>query len=351
MTQERSFSQELLPLSVGRVTIAEPHGPCGGVNAAVRFTDKLLRIVNGREPVYTFNEVVHNHKTNKRFEDRGLVVIRDRLPDGERDYTKLPRNSLYLSSAHGYKDSDIQAAIEKGCIEFITECPIVTKEKRRTVKAVNDNKEVVYFGKKGHPESRAVASVVSAENFHIINNALDIEAININPTKEYVFLNQTTMSQRDIRALKEKTLDTIPLVSIGSKEDGCYATDNRQEAAAALMHYADALLVVGSGDISNNTTNLAKVGRDVLRPTYIVNGVEEINWLAFQKGSGIEELVLTSGASCDEQDFLAVIDSFESRGVEVVYQEPLVVENEAEFPIEATKNLVLLKERYRNWPV
>ncbi len=350
MTQERSFSQEQLPLSIRRITIAEPHGPCGGVNAAVRFTDKLLRVVDGREPVYTFNEVVHNHKTNRRFEERGLVVIRDRLPDGERDYTKLPKISLYLSSAHGYKESDIKAALDRGCIVFITECPLVTKEKKKTIKAVKDNKEVVYFGKEGHPESRAVSSVATAESFHLITSASDIEKITIDPAKEYVFLNQTTMSQKDIRALKDKALDMIPFVNIGTKEDGCYATDNRQEAAAALMHYADGLLVVGSGDISNNTANLAKVGSNVLKPTYIINGVEEINWLSFQKGSGIEDLVLTSGASCDEEDFLEVIDFFEKRGVEVIYQEPLVIENEAEFPIEATKNLKLLEERYRNWP-
>lgn len=351
MTPEALLIPEIKYISVRKITIAEPHGPCGGVNAAVRFTDKLLRIVAGRESVFTFNEVVHNHKTNRRFEERGLVVIRDRTPDGERDYSKLPPNSLYLSSAHGYKDSDIQEAQARGCIVFITECPLVTKEKRRAVRAIKQGKEVVYFGKKGHPEPRAVSSVAPPDRFHLVSNAEDLEKLKVDPNTKYVFLNQTTVSQRDSRELKDMALEIIPVVSLDTKEDGCYATDNRQEAVAALMHYNDGLLVVGSGDISNNTANLAKVGQDVLNATYVVNGIEEINWLWFQKGSGIEKLVVTSSASCDENDFLEVIAGFEARGVEVVHQTPLVIENESEFPIEATKNLRLLDERYANWPV
>jgi len=350
MTPEALIIPEIGSISVLRITIAEPHGPCGGVNAAVRFTDKLLRIVAGREPVFTFNEVVHNHKTNRRFEERGLVVIRDRTPDGERDYSKLPPNSLYLSSAHGYRDSDIEEAEKRGCIAFITECPLVTKDKRRAKRAVAQGKEVIYFGKNGHPEPRAVSSVVPQEKFHLISSSEDLEQLDVDPNQEYVFLNQTTVSQRDTRGLKNSASVVIPLVSIDSKEEGCYATDNRQEAVAALMHYSDGLLVVGSGDISNNTANLAKVGQDVLKATHIVNGIEEINWLWFQKGSGIEELVATSSASCDENDFLEVIAGFEALGVEIMHQTPLVVENESEFPIEATKNLRFLDERYVNWP-
>ncbi len=349
MSPDRPTSSEYIPISVRRVVIAEPHGPCGGVNAAVRFTDKLLRIVAGRESVYTFNEVVHNHKTNKRFEERGLVMIRDRTLDGERDYSKLPRNSLYLSSAHGYKDSDVQAAIERGCIVFITECPLVKKEKKRAVKAIEKGGEIVYFGKAGHPEPRAVSSVAPPDKFHIVTSQEDLDKLRINPLTNYTFLNQTTMSQKDIRGLKDRAMEIIPLVDVGAKEDGCYATDNRQQAVAALMYGADALLVVGSGDISNNTVNLAKVGQYVMKPTYIVNGSDEINWLAFQRNSGIEELVLTSGASCDENDFQEVVAEFEKRGVEVVHQQSLVVENDTEFPIEATRNLILLEERYKNW--
>ncbi len=351
MSPDRLHSPEIGLLSVRRITIAEPHGPCGGVNAAVRFTDRLLRIVTGREYVYTFNEVVHNHKTNKRFEDKGLMVIRDRTADGERDYSKLPRNSLYLSSAHGYDEKDIQSALARSCTPFITECPLVTKEKRRTIKAISGGKQVVYFGREGHPEPRAVSSVAPPDKFHLVTSAKDLEELNVDPAIEYVFLNQTTMSQRDTRGLKATALEMIPLVSVDIKEDGCYATDNRQEAVAALMEDNDALLVVGSGDISNNTENLAKVSQDVLKPSYIINGVEEIDLSIFQRGSGIEDLVLTSSASCDEEDFLEVVDLFESRGVEIVHQKPLVIENETEFPIPAYQNLPLLEQRYKNWPV
>lgn len=364
MTPEANFSQgldvlnhkEVEPISVRAATVLEPHGMCGGVVAAVNFTESLLKKVAGREPVYAFNQIVHNHAINKRFEMLGLKVS-EKKPDGDWPYDAVPPESLCLLPAHGHKPEDLKILELKGCIIFTTACSLVKKEWKEVRDAAESGKKILLFGKKDHPEPRGTMAQVPEDSIVLVSSARDIENFvsgpNFNPENDYVMANQTTISIRDIRDVRKRAIELIVNLDVNDRRGGCYATDNRQKAAEVFLaeQGGHALLVVGSGDISHNTYNLAKVAWDLKKPAWIVNGPEEIDWSWFLPSSGIEKLGVSSGASCAEEDFLSVVDALVRKNIDVEYQMPAAREKKTEFPIDGVKKLHLLDERYANWPV
>ncbi len=352
---DRASSPEKRKTSLIKATRLEPHGMCGGVVAAVNFTELLLNKVAGRELVYTFNQVVHNHKINHRFQGKGLSLIVERTSEGEWPYYKVPRNSLALLSAHGHKEEDIAELEARGCIVILTLCPLVKNEWGEVGDATSSGKMVLLFGKPGHPEVRGTMAHAPKGSVVLVSSVEDIERYvaseSFNPHVQHVMANQTTQSIRDVGEVRRRAIELISLIDVNDRRGGCYATDNRQKAAevALTRDGADALLVVGSGDISNNTYNLAKVALDLKKPSWTVNDASEIDWNWFAAGSGIEHLALTSSASCEEEDFNGVALAVEEKSVEIYYQEPVVKEKKTEFPIPAYEKLPLLDERYRNW--
>ncbi len=357
MSSERPDSPENQETSLRKVTKLQPTAMCGGVVAAVNFTELLLSKVAGREPVYAFNPIVHNHNINRRHQSLGLVVISERTEDGDWPHHLVPNNSLFLPPAHGHTERDIEILEAKGCLIFPTVCTLVVNEWDEVEEAVGKGKMVLLFAKSGHPEPRGTLSRAPKDSIRIIEKAEDIDqyvrSSNYDPSREHVMANQTTQSIKDIREARQRAIDLIPIIDVNDKRGGCYATDNRQKAAeiALTQEGADALLVVGSGDISNNTRNLAKVAWDLGKPGLIVNDAREIDWGQFRSGSGIEHLAITGSASCEDEDLDGVVDAVSSRGVELYYQDPVVKEKRTEFPIPGTKIMPLLELRYRNWPV
>lgn len=353
---ERLYSPESRELSLVKVIRLEPHGMCGGVIAAVNFTELLLNKVAGREPVYAFNPIVHNHRINQRFLDKGLQIINERTPNGDWPRYLVPPNSLVLPPAHGHTEEDIRELEAKGCVIFQTVCKLVVNEWDEVREASDTGKIVLLFGKPGHPEPRGTLSHAPAASIRLISSVADIEeyvaSSDFDPNREHVMANQTTQSVRDIKEARQKAIDLIAYIDVNDRKGGCYATDNRQRAAEVAIQRegADALLVVGSGDISNNTRNLAKVAWDLGKPAWIVNDASEIDWDSFGLNSGIEHLALTSSASCDEEDFEGVVDAVGQRRVEIYFQDPVVIEKKTEFPIPAYEKLPLLEQRYANWP-
>jgi 4-hydroxy-3-methylbut-2-enyl diphosphate reductase len=84
----------------------------------------------------------------------------------------------------------------------------------------------------------------------------------------------------------------------------CGATERRQQAAVALAHEADLILVVG-GRNSANTNHLAELCRAVQPRTYHVEHADEIDsaWL-----DGVQLAGVTAGASTPREQMQDVVD-------------------------------------------
>jgi 4-hydroxy-3-methylbut-2-enyl diphosphate reductase len=111
------------------------------------------------------------------------------------------------------------------------------------------------------------------------------------------YLTQTTLSVDDAEAIIAALRRRFPNVVGPSRDDICYATQNRQEAVKDLVPDADVVLVLGSQN-SSNSMRLAEIAQSYRKKAYLVDGVGEIDDRWFQPG---DTVVITAGASAPEE--------------------------------------------------
>lgn len=150
--------------------------------------------------------------------------------------------------------------------------------------------DVIYIGKKGHPEPEGAVGV-APQIVHLVESLEDVDELNVNNEK-IIVTNQTTMSQWDVKAIMDKVKDKYPLAE--QHEEICLATQVRQEAVAKQAGVADVLIVVGD-PMSNNSNRLAQVSKEIAHTNaYRVGDVSEIDidWIKAAK-----TVAVTAGAS------------------------------------------------------
>ena len=104
-----------------------------------------------------------------------------------------------------------------------------------------DGYEIIYIGKKGHPEPEGAIGI-APDHVHLIEKEEEIEQLQVNSSR-IIITNQTTMSQWDIKHIMKSLLDKFPGAEIHNEI--CLATQVRQEAVAEQAGQADLVIVVG----------------------------------------------------------------------------------------------------------
>src|SRR5690242_14488185 len=193
-------------------------------------------------PLYVFHEIVHNRPVVERFRKRGVVFV-DHIHE-------IPEGATVLYSAHGVAP-EIRAASARRHLRAIdATCPLVTKVHLEAVRYARERYHIVLIGHEGHDE--VVGTMGEApESITLVQDVADVEKFDLPPGAKVAYLTQTTLSvdetQGIIAALKRK----YPQIVGPSKDDICYATQNRQEAVKDLAAAADLVLVLGSQNSSN----------------------------------------------------------------------------------------------------
>ena len=149
------------------------------------------------------------------------------------------------------------------------------------------------------------------------------------------YLTQTTLSVDDadviIAALKRR----FPQIVGPSRDDICYATQNRQEAVKELVPGVDAVIVLGSQN-SSNSRRLAELANASGRPAYLVDGIGEIPEGSF---TGRETVLITAGASAPEEVVEECIQTLRERYGATV-ETRVVREEHVSFPLPRELRLV-----------
>lgn len=328
--------------SVREFVIAEPHGLCRGAEVGIDVLDQALDMIDGREPIYFHNDLLHNNRLMEYFKSRGVIVIPDRLPNGDWDHNGYPDGALYGVSMHGAKPADTRRALEKGSVVLDFTCPLVDAEHNKVGHALGQGQEVILFGKRNtradggyelHPESRGTLGVdEEGGRVHFVGDEADLRGMEIDPRKQYVWVNQTTMATDQISGLRDLAKDLIPGIKVAGKGQGCYATDDRQAAVVSLAQETDGFVVV-TADHSNNGTNLVKRAQQELdrrahredRPSetrsYLIQGLQDMRlgeW--FPVGSGVTRIGISSAASTVETYLEEVLDALQAGGIAVSHQ-------------------------------
>ena len=268
-----------------RVILAAPRGFCAGVNMAIEALDRAIELFG--TPLYVYHEIVHNKWVVDGFQRRGVVFVSS--------LAEVPSGVTLLYSAHGVPPEIRREAAERGLQTIDATCPLVTKVHKEAIRFAREGYAVLLIGHAGHDEVVGTMGEVP-EAIHLIQTVEDVDLVDIPDPARVVYLTQTTLSVDDAERIIERIRQRFPQVAGPSKDDICYATQNRQEAVRILAAEADIVLVVGSQN-SSNSRRLAELADSCGVVAHLIDGAADIRLEWFV---GNETVVITAGASAPE---------------------------------------------------
>jgi 4-hydroxy-3-methylbut-2-enyl diphosphate reductase len=239
-------------------------------------------------PLYVYHEIVHNRPVVERFRKRGVVFVDD--------VADVPSHATLLYSAHGVAPAVRAAAVERALRAIDATCPLVTKVHLEAVRFAREGYTIILIGHEGHDEVLGTMGE-APESIHLVQSAQEVEALDFSNDAKLAYLTQTTLSIDDAEAIIAALKARFPQIVGPSREDICYATQNRQEAVKELVPEADVVIVMGSRN-SSNSMRLAEIAQSYGKPAYLIDSVREI---AKQPFTGSETVLVTAGASAPEE--------------------------------------------------
>ncbi|REJ10605.1 4-hydroxy-3-methylbut-2-enyl diphosphate reductase [Halobacillus trueperi] len=309
-----------------------PRGYCYGVVDAMVIARNAAKDPNLPRPIYILGMIVHNSHVTDAFKEEGIITV-----DGKNrtDMLEGIHDGTVIFTAHGVSPQVKERAKAKGLTVLDATCPDVTNTHNLIRKKVAEGFEVIYVGKKGHPEPEGAMGVAPGK-VHLVQTEEDVEELNIDHDK-LMITNQTTMSQWDVYDVMEKAKEKYP--QLEKQQEICMATQVRQEAVSEQAGEADLTLVVGD-PMSNNSNRLAQVSMEKAGTTaYRIADVTEIQleWL-----EGVEKVAVTAGASTPTpitKEVIKFIEQFDHNDESTWIRESKVEQKKILPPVRARKKV------------
>ena len=266
-----------------QVKAITPRGYCKGVVRAIEIAKNAQ---NEQQPIYILGMIVHNQYIVDALKERGIQTVD--IPGQTRlELLDQIQHGTVIVTAHGASDQVFQKAKNKGLNVIDASCLDVIKTHDLIKEKLNEGYDILYIGKKGHPEAEGAISI-DEKRVHLITSKNDIQMMD--PNKHYVMMNQTTMSLYDVYDLCEYAKTILPHVTI--EKETCTATKIRQEAIKNMEEDIDIVFIVGDPH-SNNTQKLASIASEK-KEVHMIESLDDlnINWL-----KGKKKAAVSSGAS------------------------------------------------------
>ena len=301
---------------VSEILLAGPRGFCAGVERAIDIVELALSVCP--PPVYVRKEIVHNRLVVETLREQGAIFVDelDEVPDG----------ATVVFSAHGISPAVRDDARRRGLRAIDATCPLVTKVHLEAVRYAREHYSIVLIGHQDHDE--VIGTLGEApERIHVIASADEAEKLEVPDPDKIAYLTQTTLSMDDTRDVIEALRRKFPKIVGPSRDDICYATQNRQTAVKRLVDDVDVLLVIGAAN-SSNAKRLVEVAQTAGTRAYLINDVGDIRpeWL-----QGAARVGITAGASTPEVLVSQAVETLRTDGVKV--REVHVVEEDVRFAL------------------
>ena len=269
-------------MEIKRIT---PSGYCKGVVNAINIVKKTKEKYPNKK-IYVLGMIVHNSYVVDSLNSLGIITLDDPFKTKEELLDKI-NEGVVIFTAHGISDKIKEKALQKGLIIVDATCVDVLKNKELINSYLNKDYDILYFGKKKHPEAEAILAI--SDKIHLISNKEDIENLNIKNEK-LVITNQTTMSYLEMDDLLKKVKEKYPNIIV--EKEICNATSSRQKALCEIKD-GDVLYVVGDKK-SNNTSKLVMLGKNNFKKVFLINKADEINKEDLKQ---VNKVYVTAGAS------------------------------------------------------
>ncbi|MFE4705933.1 4-hydroxy-3-methylbut-2-enyl diphosphate reductase [Peribacillus simplex] len=288
-----------------KVIKISPRGYCYGVVDAMVIARNAALDKTLPRPIYILGMIVHNKHVTDAFEEEGIITL-----DGSNrnDIIEQVDSGTVIFTAHGVSPEIRKIAEKKGLVTLDATCPDVTATHDLIREKQAEGYQIIYIGKKGHPEPEGAVGV-APDVVHLVQKDEDVEALTLNSDK-IIVTNQTTMSQWDVLDIMDNVKEKFPHAEV--HKEICLATQVRQEAVAEQAGEADVLIVVGDPK-SNNSNRLAQVSQEIAGTrAYRIADISELNleWL-----KDAETVAVTSGASTPTpitKEVIAFLEQYEA---------------------------------------
>ena len=308
-------SETAVATRIQEIVLAGPRGFCAGVDRAIDIVELALQVCP--YPVYVRKEIVHNRHVVEALRAKGAHFVDelDEVPDG----------ATVIFSAHGISPAVREEAQRRGLSVIDATCPLVTKVHLEAIRYAREGYSIILVGHADHDE--VVGTMGEApDRMFLIAHPEDVDRLDVVDPEKVAYLTQTTLSVDDTRDCIEALRRRFPKIVGPSKDDICYATQNRQAAVKTVASEVDVLLVIGAAN-SSNANRLVEVSRVMGTPSYLINDKNDVRaeWI-----EGARRVGVTAGASTPEFLVSEVVEEVRrAHGADV--REVHVVEEDVRF--------------------
>jgi 4-hydroxy-3-methylbut-2-enyl diphosphate reductase len=301
---------------VAEIVLAGPRGFCAGVERAIDIVELALSVC--APPVYVRREIVHNRHVVENLRKKGAIFV-DELHE-------VPDDATVIFSAHGIAPDVREEAKRRGLRVIDATCPLVTKVHLEAIRYAREGYSIILIGHADHDE--VIGTLGEAPNrMIVIASAEAVATLEVPNPEKVAYLTQTTLSVDDTRDVIDALRKRFPKIVGPSRDDICYATQNRQAAVKTLASDVDVVLVIGATN-SSNANRLVEVATSVGTRAYLINDVGDIRpeWLA-----GAPRIGVTAGASTPEVLVSETVETLQREGASV--REVRVVDEDVRFAL------------------
>src|SRR5262249_44351062 len=220
-------------------------------------------------PIYVFHEIVHNRFVVENLSKQNAIFVNN-IDD-------VPSGAVCIFSAHGVSPVIRDLASLRQIHIIDATCPLVTKVHFEAIRFARAGYSLVLIGHPGHEE---VEGTMGETPMHLVSSVEEVDSVNVPDPDKVACLTQTTLSLDDTAEIVQALRRRFPKLHSPSKNDICYATQNRQNAVKRIAADSDVLLVIGSNN-SSNSQRLREVSIAKGVPAYLINDETEIDpdWL------------------------------------------------------------------------
>lgn len=297
-----------------------PRGYCHGVVSAMQQVVATLNDPNTKKPVYILGQIVHNQNITQAFKEAGAITLYGKNRQAILDQVQ---SGTVIITAHGIDANLIKQAKNKGLDVVDATCSDVYKTHHVIKEKLNQGYEIIYIGKKNHPEPEGVIAI-DPVHIHLVENINDLEELTLN-NSNICITNQTTMSLWDVAKIINSAKTMYPNIEVINEI--CLATQQRQEAIVSMAKDADICFIVGDPQ-SNNSNKLKEVcEKRSGTKAYLIADIDELD-INLLLAPNINVVGVSSGASTPSiltNQIIEFIQQFDKND-KTTYQKPDKVE-------------------------
>jgi len=271
------------------IVLVEGAGFCFGVKRAIDIAFDVAR--NYKEGVFTLGPIIHNPHVVEKLKELGVYPLEE--------LSKEKSIKTLIIRAHGIPKEKFNEIKQKDMEIIDATCPFVKRAQSLAEKLATEGYQVVIIGDREHPEVQGIFSYAGPDA--IVINSSEIPILN----KKIGIIQQTTQPLTKVKEIMNELINSRnEFEEIRIFNTLCNFTSKRLQATEKVARNVDLMIVVG-GKNSANTTQLARLCKNMGVKTYHIENAQEINkeWIEC-----ITTIGITAGASTPQWIIDEVID-------------------------------------------